>query len=47
MRRSAHMAEARQGATSMIFGEGASAAPCDRFATFDDYFETVLEQASG
>lgn len=47
MRRSAHMAEARQGVTSMIFGEGPSAAPSDRFPTFHDYFETLLEQASG
>lgn len=32
----------RQGVTSMIFGEGGSAAPSKEFPTFDDYFKKVL-----
>lgn len=34
----------RQGVTSMIFGEGPSAAPSERFPTFDDYFALLLAQ---
>jgi len=34
----------RQGVTSMIFGEGPSAAPSDRFPTFGDYFGELLER---
>lgn len=34
----------RQGVTSMIFGEGGSAAPSPEFATFDDYFKKLLAQ---
>jgi N-acyl-D-aspartate/D-glutamate deacylase len=34
----------RQGVTSMIFGEGGSAAPSRRYATFDAYFSQLLKQ---
>ncbi|MCC6591016.1 MAG: D-aminoacylase [Bryobacterales bacterium] len=34
----------RQGVTSMIFGEGGSAAPSDKYPTFEDYFRTLLKQ---
>jgi len=34
----------RQGVTSMIFGEGGSAAPSDEFATFDDYWKELLRR---
>src|SRR5690349_14940996 len=34
----------RQGVTSMIFGEGGSAAPSRRWATFDAYFAQALKQ---
>jgi N-acyl-D-aspartate/D-glutamate deacylase len=34
----------RQGVTSMIFGEGGSAAPSKRFKDFDSYFSQLLKQ---
>jgi N-acyl-D-aspartate/D-glutamate deacylase len=34
----------RQGVTSMIFGEGGSAAPSKRWASFDAYFSQLLKQ---
>src|SRR4051812_34544300 len=34
----------RQGVTSMIFGEGGSAAPSRRYANFDAYFSQLLKQ---
>jgi N-acyl-D-aspartate/D-glutamate deacylase len=34
----------RQGVTSMILGEGGSAAPSDRFATFKAYFAKLLDK---
>ncbi len=34
----------RQGVTSMIFGEGGSAAPSKRWADFNDYFALLLRQ---
>jgi N-acyl-D-aspartate/D-glutamate deacylase len=34
----------RQGVTTMIFGEGGSAAPSPEFPTFEDYFRKLLSQ---
>src|ERR1044071_5877063 len=34
----------RQGVTSMIFGEGGSAAPSRQYADFDAYFSTLLKK---
>ena len=34
----------RQGVTSMIFGEGSSAAPTDRYPRFRDYWAALLKQ---
>jgi N-acyl-D-amino-acid deacylase len=36
----------RQGVTSMIFGEGGSAAPSQEYANFDAYFSRVLKQGT-
>ncbi len=34
----------RQGVTSMIFGEGGSAAPSKRYKDFDTYFAQLMKQ---
>lgn len=36
----------RQGVTSMIFGEGGSAAPSKKFARFSDYYAEVLKRGA-